>query len=677
MERRLAAILAADVAGYSRHTERNEEASTTTLRAYRAVAEQLISAHKGHIFTSAGDSVVAEFPSIVEAIRCAVEIQSEIAVRNASLPQNELMQFRIGVNLGDVISEDNNLYGTGVNVAARLEQLAQPGGICVSQTVYDQVRKIVEIPFQDIGEYRLKNIADPVRVYRILPAPLPWYQSFLSRSANHLRRAEVAALVFLLIFAVTAASSYYLRQPAILWSTLLSDSAKPAGVAVLPLANNGSPQQQFLAGALTKDIVTELSRWRDRRVLEYQGKADDVREIGRELGVRYALEGTVEASGHGNFRINEQLKDAQTGRVTPVLNKDDSLVNGDTACRIVAKIAGGYGEIEKKEADLARNKKVEELKPDELVVLARAMMQWEWTADNFATAEGLLSRAIELDPNNGPARRERAWYALMGSVFGVDQKPESQQEIAADAVGAVKLEPDDGRARMVAASVYFFAQQLKQFEEEANQAIKDAPCDPEVLAVLGALIGNTGQWQRGVELVEKANALNPDAAEGWYHSTIYLNDYMNGDYESALDMIKQSPDFPTRTAWAQKKDPVPYAIYDYAAICGQLESKKGALEKCGENGDLSAKEAWRWLSEADCGWTGGTWDSDANKCTKTDDKVTSSASAESVENWYREWNFPDEDVAKLMEGVYKSGVLDDPKAQPIAQDHQAEPAVER
>jgi len=144
MERRLTAILAADVADYSRHTERNEEASTAKLSVYRAVVEESIAAHKGHIFTRAGDGVVAEFPSVVEAIRCAIEIQNEIGVRNASVPETERMQFRIGVNLGDVISEDNNWYGTGVNVA--LEQLAEPGGICISQTVYDQVRKIVEIP---------------------------------------------------------------------------------------------------------------------------------------------------------------------------------------------------------------------------------------------------------------------------------------------------------------------------------------------------------------------------------------------------------------------------------------------------------------------------------------------------------------------------------------------------
>ena len=193
MERRLTAILASDLQGYSRHAERDEEASTTTLRMYRAVVEELIAAHKGHIFSTAGDAVVAEFPSVVEAIRCAVEIQNEIAERNVAVPEEERMQFRIGVNLGEVIAEENNYYGSGVNIAVRLEQIARAGGICISQTVYDQIRKIVEIPFEDIGERHLKNISEPVHVYRILPAPMSGLHRFFSRTNIHRRRLGVAA----------------------------------------------------------------------------------------------------------------------------------------------------------------------------------------------------------------------------------------------------------------------------------------------------------------------------------------------------------------------------------------------------------------------------------------------------------------------------------------------------
>ena len=209
--------------GYSHHTELNEEASTATLRMYRAVVEESISAHRGHVFSSAGDGVVAEFPSVVEAIRCGVEIQNEIAERNASVPEDEQMQFRIGVNLGDVIAEENHYYGTGVNVAVRLEQLAEPGGICISQTVYDQVRKIVEIPFEDIGEHHLKNITEPVHVYRILPGPSPpWLKRLFSRAS--IRRA-LRCCRWRPSFASrsAAAGAFYLRQPPAFWAALLGD----------------------------------------------------------------------------------------------------------------------------------------------------------------------------------------------------------------------------------------------------------------------------------------------------------------------------------------------------------------------------------------------------------------------------------------------------------------------
>src|SRR5262245_22233789 len=240
MERRLAAILAADVQGYSRLTELNEEASTAMLRMCRAVVEESISAHRGRIFSSTGDGVVAEFPSPVEAIRCAVEIQNEIAARNADVSEDGRMQFRIGVNLGDVIAEENNLYGTGVNVAVRLEQLAEPGGICISQTVYDQVRKIVEIPFEDIGERRLKNIAEPIHVYRILPSPLPW----LSHGGLVRRFGAVAGVALLLL--TMAGGAFYLRQPAALWDALVGDGSltEHPAIAVLPFAGMSATHDQ-------------------------------------------------------------------------------------------------------------------------------------------------------------------------------------------------------------------------------------------------------------------------------------------------------------------------------------------------------------------------------------------------------------------------------------------------
>ena len=651
MDRRLTAILAADVAGYSRHTARQDETSTAALRERLDVVKEVVAAHKGRIFTTAGDGVVAEFLSVVEAIRSAVEIQREIALRNASIPESERMQFRIGVNLGDVISEDKDLYGTGVNVAVRLEQLALPGGICVSQTVYDQVRKIVEIPFQDIGEHRLKNIPDPIRVYRILPAPLPWYVSFWSHSKNYLRRPEVAALVLLLILALAGGTSYYLRQPVALWSTLLNNATKSPVIAVLPFRNLGG--DDAFSDGLTEDITTGIARSnRDLPVLarasafKYKGKPVDVREVGADYGVRYVLEGSVARSGD-DVRVNVNLADTQTGssiwsqQIDRKMTDIDFLVQDKIVGRIVAKIAGGYGEIEAAEVRSARRKSPEQLAAYDLFQRAHALMRSAWTPENLEAARAALTDAIAKDPSDPKARREWAWYSLMGWVFGDDDPPQPQKKILGEAIKAVQLDPADARSRLTAAFAYFFTKQLDLFEHEARQAMALAPYDAELKVMLGALIANMGQWQRGVALVEDAHALNSDAVEGWYHSTMYLNHYFNGDYESAFQLIRQSPDF---------QDAVKYAYMDYIAICGQL----GALERpelrCSDDTKAaapSAHTAWQKVLKDDPG-----------------------ASAQTFEDWYRLWNFRDQDIAKLMDGVDKSGVLgSEAKAQPAAQDH--------
>src|SRR5262245_49142003 len=295
MERRLAAILAADVQGYSRLTEADEEVSTATLRMYRAVVEESISAHKGRVFSSAGDGVVAEFPSIVEAIRCAVEIQNEIAERNESVPDDERMQFRIGVNLGDVIVEQNNLYGSGVNIAVRLEQLADAGGICISQTVYDQIRKIMEIPFEDIGQRRLKNITEPVHVYRVLPTPLSGLRRFFSRRHRGRRRLGVAAAALLLL--IVASGLLYLRQPAVLWDALLRNAEtlpEHPAIAVLPFDDiSPAHDQQYLADGITEELIMALAKFPDFVVMArnstftYKDKPTDARTVGTDLNVRY------------------------------------------------------------------------------------------------------------------------------------------------------------------------------------------------------------------------------------------------------------------------------------------------------------------------------------------------------------------------------------------------------
>jgi tetratricopeptide (TPR) repeat protein len=279
--------------------------------------------------------------------------------------------------------------------------------------------------------------------------------------------------------------------------------------------------------------------------------------------------------------------------------------------QIAAKIAGSYGVIESTEAKSAARKSSDQIQAYDLFLRARNAMQWTWTAASFSAARDFLRQAIALDPSTAQARRELAWLTLIGWIFRFDETPVRLEEITAQATKAVELDPADARARMVAASAYFFGKQLDLFEHEAQQALVLAPYDAEIAAILGSMIALSGQWQRGVALVRKANALNAQAAIGWYQATMSLDYYLNGNYERALELQRQNPDQETY-----------YAYIESIPIYGQLGRRQEALK------------IWRKLLEEE-----------------------PSASAESFEYWFHLWNMRDEDIAKLIEGVYKSGVL--------------------
>src|SRR5439155_15768280 len=283
VERRLTAILAADVAGYSRLMGADEEGTLAALKTLRReVADPKIKEFRGRIVNTAGDGLLSEFASVVDAVRCAVEVQREMAARNAGVPAERRIDFRIGVNLGDIIIDENEIFGDGVNIAARLEALAEPGGICVSRVVRDQVRDKLAIPFEDMGEQQVKNIARPVRAYRVLLAERADGPSILSETAP---------------------------RP-------LSD--RPS-IAVLPFNNvSGDPEQEYFVDGITEDIITALSKWRWFLVIArnstfaYKGKSIDLKQVGRDLGVRYVLEGSMRRAGQ-RVRITSQLIDTATG----------------------------------------------------------------------------------------------------------------------------------------------------------------------------------------------------------------------------------------------------------------------------------------------------------------------------------------------------------------------------
>jgi TolB-like protein/class 3 adenylate cyclase len=331
VERRLAAILAADVVGYSRLMEADEAGTHARLKALRKeFIEPRIAEHRGRVVKLTGDGVLVEFPSVVEAVLCAVDVQRIVAERNADVPQDQRIEFRIGVNLGDVIIEDDDLYGDGVNVAARLQTLAEPGGICASRTVYNHVRNKVGLTFASMGEHKVKNIAEPTAVFRVLPgsAGAASVRTLVGRALGRRRLAAVAAAMAAFLAAGAAGAWYALWRPGSepLTSAVAEAEAKPAlplpdkpSIAVLRFENlSGDPKQERLAGGLTEDVITDLSRFRELFVIArnstevYKGKPVDVRQVARELGVQYVLEGSLQIDGD-RVRITAQLIDGTTG----------------------------------------------------------------------------------------------------------------------------------------------------------------------------------------------------------------------------------------------------------------------------------------------------------------------------------------------------------------------------
>jgi TolB-like protein/cytochrome c-type biogenesis protein CcmH/NrfG len=514
---------------------------------YRAVVEESITAHRGHIFSSAGDGVVAEFPSIVEAIRCAVEIQNEIAERNASVPKDDQMQFRIGVNLGDVIVEDNDLYGTGVNVAVRLEQLAQPGGICISQTVYDQVRKIVEIPFQDIGERRLKNIADPVHVYRILPEPLPWLNRVLSRIWRSPRLGAAAGVAVLLL---ALGASFYLRQPAVFWDAVLGEGALPEHptIAVMPFDDmSPSGDQGYLADGVTEELITGLAKFRDLVVmartstLVYKDKPTDIRQVGKDLHVRYVVEGSVQRSD-SDVRVTAQLIDANTGSHIWADRFDRKLDNifeiRDEITRDIAGALGGLrGELARAEMERLAAKN-----PNSFTAYEAAMRGWsdyyKFDPESNAAGREFFEQARTTDPNYARAYAGLAWtYSSDYDFEWTDDFDTALKHVFDYASTAVRLDPNDYQGHWALGWAQLYKREYERAAASYARARELNPNDAEVLAEMGNFLVFIDQIPQAINQLKEAIKLNPNH-DRWYVDYLGWAYEHAGMYKEAIDTIE-------------------------------------------------------------------------------------------------------------------------------------------
>jgi TolB-like protein/class 3 adenylate cyclase len=458
LERRLAAVVAADVAAYGRLMRLNDERTLTDLKnARRTLILPAVTAHRGRVVKTVSDEMLVEFPSAVDAAQCAVEVQRGMAARNVAVPENERIEFRIGIHLGDVMIDENDLFGDGVNIAARLEKLAEPGGICISDDAHRQIRGKVNAVFDDLGVQTLKNITEPMRAWRIriggeaAPAPAP------------------------------------AKGPA----TSVRPVALPdmPSIAVLPFQNmSGDPEQEYFADGMVEEIITALSRFKSLFVIArnssftYKGKSVDIKQVGRELGVRYVLEGSVRKSGD-RVRISGQLIEAATGTHIWADRFDGGLedvfgLQDQVTTSVVGLIAP---RLEQAEFERARHKPTEKLDSYDHYLRGAAALHHR---SSVVDAYEFFKKAIERDPEYAAAHVMVAWTWM-----------------ARQAIYGMPLEAD-ARAEAI---------------RHARLAARLADEDPYVLATAGHVLTYLGhEYERGVAMVEQAVALNPNLAIAWY-----------------------------------------------------------------------------------------------------------------------------------------------------------------
>jgi len=513
VERKLAAIFAADIAGYSRLMARDEVGTLARLKRCRAIIDRLIASHHGRIFNTAGDSVVADFASAVDAVQCAVAVQAAIATENAGGTANEPMQFRIGVHVGDVMVDGDNLLGDGVNIAARLEALAEPGAICISATARDHIGNKLPLAFDDVGDQKVKNIDQAIRVYRVQVEKLP--------------AQPVAALP-------------------------LPD--KPS-IAVLPFANmSGDPEQEYFADGMVEEISTALSRIRwffviaRNSTFTYKGHAVDVKQVGCELGVRYVLEGSVRKSGN-RIRITAQLVEAATGNYVWAERYDRDLadifaVQDEITERVVAAIEP---ELYAAEHVRSQSKPPDSLDGWECVIRALSLIG-QGTRDENTEAEALCRRAIAVAPGYGRAHSLLAWALLRRTVWSGDLQT-VVPEISAETQTALAIDDRDPWAHFAQGMLQ---QRLGHPGEAARSARRALELNPNFAlahAFLASALGRQGAYQKAVNCAEHALRLSPrDRLVGYYASLAMAQVHFAGErYPECViwtrNMIEKSPEY--------------------------------------------------------------------------------------------------------------------------------------
>jgi adenylate cyclase len=522
--RKLSGILSADAVGYSRLMQEDEALTIRTLEDSKRLMSELIKQFKGRVVDAPGDNLLAEFGSVVDATECAVKIQQELKAKNAEQPDNRKMEFRIGVNLGDVVEEADRIYGDGINIAARIEGLAEPGGICISRTAYDHVKNKLKLGYEYLGEHTVKNIAEPVRVYRVLmeaeaAGKVIGEKRFLGKIS---RRAAISVIIILVIIAGGLIGwNIYLQQskkvePASLDKMVYPLPDKPS-IAVLPFDNlSGNPEQEYIADGFSENIITALSKLPGIFVIartssfSYKGKQVKISQVAEELGVQYILEGSFQKSGD-QIRVTAQLIDALTGRHLWAENydrlfkeifklQDEIILNILKSLRIKLIIGEKTSQIADSTTNLKAYLKI--LKANEYAKLA--------TKEGNAEIRKLSKEAIALDSDYPMAYFWLAFADVMDVWFGFSKSPKKSLLNAVETLQkSIDIDESFGHAYGLLGHIYSLMRQYEKAILAGEKAVELAPNSASNLVWLAMSLHYIGKSEEAVPLIQKASRRNP------------------------------------------------------------------------------------------------------------------------------------------------------------------------
>jgi adenylate cyclase len=582
-ERKLTAILAADVAGYSRLMGVDEEATLGALRSHRELIDGLVAAHRGRIFSTAGDSIVAEFPSAVEAALCAIVIQRQMAVRNEAIPGDRRLQFRIGINIGDVVVEDGNLYGEGVNIAARIQELADPGGICIARNVHDQLRNQAGFSLEAMGEYRVKNIIAAIAVYRVViddagrrPRAKNW-----PVWRRH-RRAASATLACVLLVALGFA----------IWHWQRPNDASRGGfpsLAVLPFENfSGDAALDRYSDAVAESITTVLSRFPDITVVSrnsafgYKGKKADIKQIGRELGVEYIVEGSVQRNGR-KAEITAQLIDMRTNLhvwAEQYEGEDLATLQEEATIGIGAALPGERGQIRANEYNQLRGKERSAFSEYDYFLTGQEIIANAENIEDHDRGGAILQEGLERFPDSALLRVHLAWYHFWRPHQFITPKKARDYRRAAELARAALASDDispivQWSGRTLLAYIEWQDANFERAVANAEAAVARAPYDANTLSFLARVQIASGNVNRGIAWLEESTVRKPQL---WRNTRLLAwAYYLAGDYEKSIESARKHVELSRE--WAA--DALAYQAASYANL-GRMTDAKAAIDKLTE-----------------------------------------------------------------------------------------------